>query len=214
MMNEYPAMLRLRGQRAIVVGGGRVAERKIKSLLEAEAQVTVISPEVTVQIDAWAKTGEITWIEREFQSKDDVQTAFLIIAATNDREVNDRVLHAASPMQLINIVDNPEGSNFIVPSSFKQGRLTIAISTSGASPALAGKMRMELTRQYDESYGAYIDFLADCRKVVKKEVANQEDRKVIFQKLLDEPFLQLTRSGDFAERNARFQQLLKETLMN
>lgn len=211
-MNDYPAMLRLKGKRAIVVGGGRVAERKIKSLLESEAAVTVISPEVTAQIDAWSRSGSVIWIEREFQSKDDVQSAFLIIAATNDREVNNRVLHGASPMQLINIVDNPEGSNFIVPSSFKQGRLTIAISTSGASPALAGKMRRQLARQYDESYGAYLDFLADCRKIVKKEVPNQENRKVIFQRLLDEPFLQLTRSGDFVERHERFQKLLKESI--
>lgn len=211
-MNEYPAMLRLKGKKAIVVGGGQVAERKIKSLLEAEAVVTVISPKVTPQINAWSKSGSIIWIEREFQSKDDVQSASLIIAATNDREVNKRVLHAASPMQLINIVDNPEESSFIVPSSFKQGRLTIAISTSGASPALAGKMRRELARQYDESYGAYIDFLADCRKIVKKEVPNQEDRQRIFHMLLDEPFLQLTRSGDFAERHNRFQKLLRESI--
>lgn len=212
MMNEYPAMLRLKGKKAIVVGGGRVAERKIKSLLEAEAAVTVISPEVTPQIDAWAKAGDMIWIKGTFRSKDDMQSAFLVIAATNDRDVNNRVLHAASPMQLVNIVDNPEESNFIVPSSFKQGRLTIAISTSGASPALAGKMKRVLAQQFDESYGAYIDFLAECRKTVKKEVPKQEDRKVIFKKLLDEPFLQLTRSGDVEERRDLFQRLLKESI--
>lgn len=213
-MKVYPAMLCLEGKSAVVVGGGKVAERKIRTLLEAGALVTVISPEVTMQIAAWADSGVITWVERKFCEKTDVQEAFLIIAASNDQKVNKQVFHAANPQQLINVADCPEESNFIVPASFKQGRLIISVSTSGASPGLAAKIKNDLAKQYDETFANYADFLADCRQIVKEQISNQERRNEIFQKLLDEKFLRLTGSGDFSSREQFFQEMLKEGLLD
>lgn len=213
-MKVYPAMLCLEGKSAVVVGGGKVAERKIRTLLEAGALVTVISPEVTMQIAAWADSGVITWVERKFCEKTDVQEAFLIIAASNEQKVNKQVLHAANPRQLINVADCPEESNFIVPASFKQGRLIISVSTSGASPGLAAKIKNDLAKQYDETFANYADFLADCRQIVKEQISKQERRNEIFQKLLDEKFLRLTGSGDFSSREQFFQEMLKEGLLD
>lgn len=213
-MKVYPAMLCLEGKSAVVVGGGKVAERKIRTLLEAGALVTVISPEVTMQIAAWADSGVITWVERKFCEKTDVQEAFLIIAASNDQKVNKQVFYAANPQQLINVADCPEESNFIVPASFKQGRLIISVSTSGASPGLAAKIKNDLAKQYDETFANYADFLADCRQIVKEQISKQERRNEIFQKLLDEKFLRLTGSGDFSSREQFFQEMLKEGLLD
>ncbi|SEN25622.1 precorrin-2 dehydrogenase / sirohydrochlorin ferrochelatase [Mesobacillus persicus] len=207
-MSEYPAMIRLTGKKVTVIGGGKVAERKIDSLLQAGGSVVVVSPDVTEPIKQWAKDMQLTWISKDFEPRD-VNDAFLVIAATNQRDVNEKVFQAVNEYQLINIVDHPEKSNFIVPSTFRQGHLTIAISTSGASPGLAKKIKRDLANQYDASYGNYLDFLKSCREVVKQQVKNPEDRKRIFEQLLTDDFLKLTQLGEFEEREKLFMKLLQ-----
>ena len=207
-MSEYPAMIRLKGKKVTVIGGGKVAERKIDSLLQAGGSVVVISPDVTDQIKQWSQDMKLTWISKGFDPKD-VTDAFIVIAATNNREINKKVCQSVNEHQLINIVDHPEKSNFIVPSTFRQGQLTIAISTSGASPGLAKKIKRDLANQYDASYGNYLDFLKSCREIVKQQVKSSEDRKRIFEQLLTDEFLKLTQRGEFAERKNRFLSLMQ-----
>jgi precorrin-2 dehydrogenase / sirohydrochlorin ferrochelatase len=208
-MNEYPVMIKLKGKKITVIGGGTVAERKILSLLQAEGIVVVISPVVTEKIQTLAKTAQLTWVEKEFENSD-VKSSFLVIAATNKREINQQVAEAINEYQLVNIVDDPENSNFIVPSAYQQGKLTIAVSTSGSSPGLAKKIKNELAQQFDEIYAEYLEFLYNCRDEVKQRVEKPELRRQVLKLLLEDEFFELTKTGQLTERNQRFLSLLED----
>lgn len=208
-MNEYPAMLRLKGKKVVIIGGGFIAERKLISLLHAEANITVIAPDVTERIASLYSSGNIEWKVKSFQNEDIVD-AFLIIAATNKPETNQFIYQAADEHQLINIVNDPDNSNFIVPSVFRRGRLTIAISTSGASPGLAKKLKKEIAEQYDEGFGEYIEFLHQCRTRVQQEIDDPLLRKQILTYLLEDNFLEMTREKNFSKREEIFLSLLKK----
>jgi precorrin-2 dehydrogenase / sirohydrochlorin ferrochelatase len=208
-MNEYPVMIKLKGKKITVIGGGKVAERKILSLLQAEGVVEVISPVVTEKIQTLAKTAQLTWVEKEFEHSD-VKSSFLVIAATNKREINQQVAEAVNEYQLVNIVDDPENSNFIVPSAYQQGKLTIAVSTSGSSPGLAKKIKNELAQQFDETYAEYLEFLYNCRDEVKQRVEKPELRRQVLKLLLEDEFFELTKTGQLTERNQRFLSLLED----
>jgi precorrin-2 dehydrogenase / sirohydrochlorin ferrochelatase len=208
-MNEYPVMIKIKEKKITVIGGGKVAERKIDSLLQAEGIVEVVSPTVTEKIQTWAEYNHLTWLKKMFEPAD-VYHSFLVIAATNKREINQQVAEAVNDFQLLNVVDDPDKSNFIVPSSFRQGNLTIAVSTSGSSPGLAKKIKSELAQQYDGTYAEYLDFLHTCRAEVKQQVENPEIRRQLLKQLLEDEFFELTRTGKLIERNKRFMSLLDE----
>jgi precorrin-2 dehydrogenase/sirohydrochlorin ferrochelatase len=203
-------MLQLKGKTAIVIGGGIVATRKIKSLLRAEANVVVISPEVTSEIREWTEQNQLIWISRSFQTED-VQKGFLVIAATNKKEVNHKVFESVRSDQLINIVDRPEVSNFIVPSTIQRGKLVISVSTSGASPGLARKIRTEIADTYDDAYESYILFLEECRLRVLAEVIDSKQKQKILKELLHPSYLELTRLGLLEERKKSFLDLLRSS---
>ncbi|WP_025949071.1 precorrin-2 dehydrogenase/sirohydrochlorin ferrochelatase family protein [Geobacillus thermocatenulatus] len=185
----YPIVLHLRGRRAVVVGGGKVAARKVYGLLEAEADVVVIAPEAVPDIEALAAKGEIVWRKKTF-AEDDLAGAFLVIAATNDRNVNEAVAQAATPGQLVNVVDDPERCDFHVPAVVRRGSLTIAVSTEGASPAVARRIRRELEEQYGEEYGPYLQFLRKARDIILREMADDAARKQLFRALAADSFRQ------------------------
>jgi precorrin-2 dehydrogenase / sirohydrochlorin ferrochelatase len=169
MSNLYPIMLQLNGKKVVVVGGGRVAERKVTSLLETGAQISVISPDATELLRAKAIEGKLNWQSRPFE-KADLKDAFMIFAATNDSKLNQAVKQAAEPRQLIAIADDTEGSDFHVPAYLQRGRLTIAVSTGGASPILAKQIRDQLEEQFDPSYEEYLEFLYDKRQWILQEI--------------------------------------------
>ncbi|ANB59575.1 NAD(P)-binding protein [Anoxybacteroides amylolyticum] len=183
----YPVMLQIANKPVVVVGGGDVAERKVVGLLEANAAVTVVSPAVTKALKELAENGKIHWKEKLF-SADDIDGAFLVIAATNDRHVNETVAQVAKPHQLINIVDDPERSNFHVPSVVRRGKLTISVSTNGASPTLAKQIRNEIANIYDEEYERYVDFLLACRRYILQHIDDASIRRSIFQTIATESF--------------------------
>jgi precorrin-2 dehydrogenase/sirohydrochlorin ferrochelatase len=202
-------MVHIKNKPVVVVGGGNVATRKVGTLLEAGASVTVISPTITDELRGWVDAQKLTWKPRQFEPQD-VQEAFMIIAATDHAEVNLNVYQAAHPHQLINVVDQPELSNFIVPSTLQRGKLMISVSTSGASPGLSRKIKQELATVYDEMYEEYLDFLDSCRKKVLEEVDQPEVRKFIFKELLDSRFFEMTRLNQYHERDEQFLHLLRE----
>lgn len=208
-MKSYPVFLSIEQKKAVVIGGGKVAEQKITKLIEAGAIVTVVSPTITETLEKKVNANELTWKKRCF-SKGDISEAFVVIAATNQPDVNKRVKESCNATQLINIVDDPTIGNFIVPATLRRGKLTIAVSTSGASPLLAKKMISELSNQYDEYYDDYLQFLSEARIKVQKEVANPIERKEILKTLLDPIFIQLTTNGQKKERNHRFEKLLQK----
>ena len=176
-MVYYPINLNLNGKKVVVVGGGRIAERKITGLIEAMALVTVISPKITSELITYAEEGKIIWREKEFTAED-IRDAFLVFAATNQPEINLAVKEAAAPHQLISRVDDPEESNFILPAVVNRGKLSITVSTSGASPILAKKIKQEIADRYGPEYKEYVDFLYSCRKRILEEINDPKIKKL------------------------------------
>jgi precorrin-2 dehydrogenase/sirohydrochlorin ferrochelatase len=163
-MNLFPIFLKLAGRRCLVVGGGAVGEGKIAGLLEAGAQLTVVAPEVTEKVKEWASAAKIARLARDF-SPADLDGAFLVVAATSRTEVNDFVFREARQRGILcNVVDDPERCDFYYPAVVRRGRLQIAISTTGSSPALARRLRQELEHQFSEYYGAWLEELAETRR--------------------------------------------------
>lgn len=181
-------MLRLDGKKAVVVGGGRVAERKVTGLLGTGAQISVISPEVTDVLRTLAIQGTINWHSRQFD-KTDLKGAFMIFATTNDSQLNQLVKQAAAPHQLIAIADDPEGSDFHVPAHVQRGRLSIAVSTGGASPILAKKIRGQLEEQFDLSYEEYLEFLFSKRQWILQEIKDISLKNKLLTELVSPQFL-------------------------
>jgi precorrin-2 dehydrogenase/sirohydrochlorin ferrochelatase len=205
MSANYPIMLRLEGKLVVVVGGGRVAERKVSGLLGTGARISVVSPMVTDEIQRLTHEGAIVWKKKSF-SVDDIDDAFMIFAATDDKEINQWVKTFAGNHQLIAVVDDPDSSDFHLPSHLKRGRLTIAVSTEGASPTLANKIRDELEQQFDERYKDYLDFLFATRQWILKEIDDAFLKRKLLTAIVSDEFL------NSQNRAKDFQRLYKEMM--
>ncbi len=180
MGRYYPVCLSLDGKLCLVVGGGAVALRKVKSLLDAGAQVTVVSPEFC---DGLRKLKDVRHIRRRFRDAD-VAGGGLVYAATNDAALNSAVAAAARKQgALVNVVDTPAECDFIVPSTLTRGEMTISISTGGASPALSRRLRLELEKLFPKSYGRFVALLAKLRAEVVKALPDAARRRAILQEL-------------------------------
>ena len=169
MPSYYPAYLDVRDRHCVVFGGGAVAEGKIAQLRDAGANVTVVSPEVTPKIREAAGQGEVDWQARKYQAGD-LKGAFLAIATTNARAVNEAIFQEAEEAGiLINVADVPAQCSFIAPSVVSRGAVTVAISTGGASPALARKFREELTASPVMDWADLAGILSQARSQVKQQ---------------------------------------------
>ncbi|MBT9536664.1 MAG: bifunctional precorrin-2 dehydrogenase/sirohydrochlorin ferrochelatase [Nitrospirae bacterium] len=169
----YPVLLNLKGKKVIVVGGGKVAERKALSLLRSGAKVTVISPECTERFKKENLRGHIKYIPRRYK-KGDLKNAFLVIAATDSNETNRKISEDAP--YLVNIVDMPLLCNFIVPSVVRRGPLTIAVSTSGISPSLARTIRKELEGLYGREFVKHLNYIKKMRVKALAGIKNNKER--------------------------------------
>ncbi len=208
-MKYYPVNLDLRERRCVVVGGGRVAERKTLSLLEAGAAVTVVSPSLTPTLTDLAASGTVLQVPALFQEAH-LAGAHLVIAATNDLAVN-RVVAQLCRKQgiLVNVAAPPEESSFIVPSVVERGDLVIAVSTSGASPALSRSIRQELEKRYGPEYGLLLTRLADVRKRLQEEVGSETSRREVLEAIIGSDVLELLRKGELHEADQLINELLK-----
>jgi siroheme synthase-like protein len=196
----YIACLRLDGRRCVVVGGGPVGLEKVEGLLACEAAVTLIAPEAVPELEEHAREGSIRWERREYRPAD-LEGAFLAIAATSITELNVRVYEdAEARAMLVNVVDVPRLCNFILPAIVRQGPLAIAISTAGASPALAKRMKREIADAYGEPYARLAVILNDARDWAKATLPTYQDRKEFFEGIVNgEPDpIDLLRAGDEA----------------
>lgn len=196
-MAWLPVMLRLDGLRCVVVGGGAVAERKVCALLEAKADsatgpiVTVVSPVVTDTLAAWASQGRISWEAREYRAGDAAGAA-IVFATADKRDVNERAAAEARACgALVNIADDPERSGVLLPSVARRGKLTLAVSTAGASPSAARRIRRELEQRYGPEYATWLDWLAEARLLLRGRIAGTERRQELHRELerLDGPEL-------------------------
>ncbi len=169
MTSYYPISLNISGKRCVVVGGGQVALRKVRALLERRANVEVISPDFCSELNELAESGRVQAIRRHYQVGD-LHGALIAIAATDNSHINLRVADEAKKTAiLVNVVDDPVSSDFIVPSYMCRGDITIAVSTAGRSPALARKIRATLEKEFGEEYAALALLVDEVRSEVKRQ---------------------------------------------
>jgi precorrin-2 dehydrogenase len=206
-MKFYPAYLDLRDRPCLVIGGGAVAERKALSLLEAGADVTVISPDLTPKLKELSDSGKIAYLQKIFDDQD-LSGEFLVVAATGSAEVNIQAAQACKKRHmLVNVAAPSEESTFIVPSLVDRGELLIAVSTSGASPALSQKIRRELEEHYGPEYELFLGKLSAIRVRVLEEVADAQERSRIFHAIVDSDVIELLRQGKTHEAELRMAEI-------
>ncbi|MGC2193634.1 MAG: bifunctional precorrin-2 dehydrogenase/sirohydrochlorin ferrochelatase [Terriglobales bacterium] len=182
-MSLFPMFLKLEGRSCLVVGAGKIGESKIRSLLVARANVRVIAPWATPAVAAWARAGLLAWDAREFNTTD-LDSTFLVVAATSSVEVNDSVYREAERRQILcNVVDDPDRCDFYYPAVVRRGALQIAISTAGKSPALAQRLRREFEAQLAPVYAGWIEELSRVRKQLFGRSLNPEHRRRLLHQL-------------------------------
>jgi precorrin-2 dehydrogenase/sirohydrochlorin ferrochelatase len=173
----FPMFLKLSARPCLVVGAGTIAESKIASLLEAGAKISVVAPEATPQVRAWAHSNEITWHQRPFEPED-LEGKFLVVAATSSKEVHERIFEEANRRGVLrNIVDVPELCDFYYPAVVQRGALQIAISTAGQSPALAQRLRKQLEKQFGPEYEEWLAQLGKARAKLHSASLDPHERK-------------------------------------
>jgi precorrin-2 dehydrogenase/sirohydrochlorin ferrochelatase len=198
-MKPYPVMMNLQGKQVVVVGGGRVALRKIVSLLDSGANVAVISPKLIDELLALHFAQKITWVIEPFSPDqlDRFEPITLIFGATNIREVNVK-LSAEAMLRRIpcNIADVPDLCTFIVPAVITQGDLIISVSTGGSSPALARRIREDLEKKFGPEYAAMTRLMGELRKQIVRNGSDSEENKKLFLEIVDSQVLPALRNND------------------
>jgi siroheme synthase-like protein len=209
VMAYYPVSLNVRGRKCVVVGGGEVAQRKVKILLEHGADVEVISPALCSELGQLAESGEIGVRNRAYETGD-LDGSFLAIAATGAAVINRQVVAEARSKQiLVNVVDDTEYSDFIVPSYLRRDGLTIAVSTSGQSPALARKIRTRLEEEITDQYGTLTRLIGEVRAETKREGMKIADDQ--WQESIDiDLLLELLKKGEIEKAQSILLSRLKE----
>ena len=194
----YIACLRLKGRRCLVVGGGDIGLEKVEGLLACDAAVTLVAPEAHPALRELAQEGSIRWEAREYRSGD-LEGCLIAIAATDNTDVNIAVFNDAERRaMLVNVVDVPPLCNFILPAIVRTGPLAVAISTAGASPALAKRMKREISELFGEPYADLAVLLNDARGWAKGTLPTYQDRKEFFESIVNgEPDpIELLRAGE------------------
>jgi precorrin-2 dehydrogenase/sirohydrochlorin ferrochelatase len=193
----YIACLRLTGRRCVVVGGGEVGLEKVEGLLACDGRVVLVAPDAVPELRELAAEGSIQWLRRDYRAGD-LKGTFIAIAATDDTDVNIRVYEDAERRaMLVNVVDVPPLCNFILPAIVRTGPLAIAISTAGASPALAKRIKREIADAYGEPYARLAVLLNEARGWAKATLPTYQDRKAFFEEIVNgEPDpVELLRAG-------------------
>ncbi len=210
MESYYPINLKIEGRKVLIVGGGRVACRKIETLLSFKAEVHVISPQVIFEIEELAGKGIIVLHRREYD-KALLEGSCLVISATDNSEVNQRVAGDAQRADIpVNVVDCPELCTFLVPAVIRRGPLTISISTGGKSPAVSAQIRRELENLYGEEYGLFLTCLGELRNRLLKEIPDPKKRRELFIKLSDPSLINLIKGKNSALLEQKIDEFLKD----
>jgi len=204
-MRYYPVHLDVRNRRCLVVGGGQVGTRKVTTLLACGAQVTVVSPAVSAELEQLADHGHIVLMRRAYRTSD-LADIFLVIGATDNMVLNRRIHADAERVQrLCNIADQPELCNFILPSVISQGDLTVTISTAGRSPAFAKHLRLQLKNQFGPEYGRLLQLMGAVRK---RLLAAEHAPKPLFERLIRSNLLELIKTDDRTAIDALLAEIL------
>lgn len=208
MAHLYPIFLNLENKPCLIVGGGKVAERKAESLLEYRARIVLVSPKAEESIQNWADQGLLSWIPREFE-KQDLEDIFMVFIATDTAEINQQIAALCRERSImVNAVDDPPNCDFYVPSVLRRNSLALAISTEGKSPLYAARLKRELANIISEEHGQYVEILGDLREKVKDSGLDIDQRKKIFSRLVDSDLLELVKAG----LNDKVEERIKECM--
>jgi precorrin-2 dehydrogenase / sirohydrochlorin ferrochelatase len=201
-----PVLIDLKYYPVLIIGGGRVAERKVLTLIRAGASIRLVSPTITARLSALVRRGTIERVPRRFRFGD-LKRAALVYVCTSDASVSRLIgSWAKREGKLVNLADLPEQSSFFVPATVNRGDLMIAISTCGKSPALARKVRIELAERFGEEYGDLLRILgAVRRRLLERPDGSTSQRAVIFRRLVDSDLLNLLRN----RRSRKAQELVR-----
>ncbi len=192
----YPVCLDISGKLCIVIGGGNVAERKVRGMLEADAYVRLISPDITDGLAELADQKKIDWRKKSY-TPDDLDNGWLIFAATNHPQIQSLICQQADENgQLINVADDPDRCNFHVPATVRQGDLTLSVSTNGKSPAVSAMIRKNLEGLFGQEYRVLLNIMARVREQAATKSATQAERKKIYKKILHKDIIEWIRAGE------------------
>ncbi|MFD1409976.1 bifunctional precorrin-2 dehydrogenase/sirohydrochlorin ferrochelatase [Kroppenstedtia eburnea] len=181
-MKVVPIMADFHDRSAVVIGAGKVATRRIRWLLDAGARVTVVAPLASASVRQWADTGLLSWKQKTFEPED-LRDAWIVVAATDSPEVNDSVAAGSHPRQWVNVVDRPERGNFQVPARLTRGRLTLAVSTGGASPLLAVRIRDVLSELFDDTWEKRLEKKIRERREIKESGMDEAEKQERLKRL-------------------------------
>lgn len=195
-MTLFPMFMKLEGRSCLVAGAGTIGEPKIGSLIAAGAAVRVVALRATAAVTEWARTGAITWEARAF-NRADLDNTFMVIAATNSRDLNATIFHEARQRNILcNVVDDPEYCDFYYPAVVRRGDLQIAISTNGHSPALAQRIRRELEIQFGPEYGEWLEALGRTRQQLFASKIDPEQRRRLLHELASREAFKKTQAAE------------------
>lgn len=193
----YPVCLQLKDKLCVVIGGGGVAERKVREILAQDGRVRLVSPELSPGLKIMASKGRFTWRRKGYESED-LGGAFLVFAATSSPAVQKRIQRDAEEANLlINIADDPERCSFHVPASLHRGDLTLTISTNGKSPAMAAMVRKRLEVEIGEEYGVLLNLVAAIRSQVLVSDEGQQQKRILFQKIFHHDIISWIKAGQW-----------------
>ena len=196
-MTLFPMFMKLKGRPCLVVGAGTIGEPKISSLIAAGASTRVIALNATAAVAEWARAGSIVWEARAFDVAD-LDGVFMVIAATNSRELNAAIFNEARQRNILcNVVDDPEYCDFYYPAVVRRGDLQLAISTNGQSPALAQRIRRELEIQFGPEYGEWLEQLGKIRQQLFGSKMNPEERRQLLHELASSAAFEEARNAGF-----------------
>lgn len=185
-MPAFPLFVDLKGKKCVVIGGGKVATRKIESLLGFGARIVVVSPGITERIQDLKWQDRVIVLKKRY-SEEDLEGAFMAIAATSDRRVNEKIYEDAVRSGIfVNVIDSPEKCTFVFPSLVKRNDLVVGITTSGGYPALSKAVRKKIEEILPESYGRILEILRECRNRAEVQITDPDTRKQLLDRLLDE----------------------------
>jgi len=209
-MKQFPAILDLTGRKVVVVGGGNIAQTKIENLLETGPKIVVIAPSISDPLANLAREGKIAHEARNFEDAD-LDNSWLVIAATNDSEINEKVYRAAEARQIFcNVVDYRPLCSFVTPAIVERGDITVAITTSGGSPALAQELKKVIGDAIGQEYVELLEILRDLRPMVRARVSDQVKRSLIFHRIVESDALALLRLDKRQEAEALAKKIIAE----
>ncbi|MFW5789788.1 MAG: precorrin-2 dehydrogenase/sirohydrochlorin ferrochelatase family protein [Bacillota bacterium] len=212
-MAGLPAFLNVEDMKVVVVGGGSVARRKIRGLIDSGAEIVIISPEIKNELREMVEAGILEWKPKRYEYGD-LEGFWLVIAATSDSGVNYQVYQEAKDLtQLYNIADRPDLSTFHTAAQVKQGDLQIAISTGGKAPALSGQIRRELEEKFGESFKEYLDFAGEVREWLLVN-ADVKERRRILRKIASREILDWLMTGDLDRVFKEMEKIIPERFFN